>query len=64
MGRGVRINKFIVNECIRRITFKKSRIDLIKKAMQLSLISGCQISLKVYWKEDDSLVEINSFKTA
>ena len=28
--------------------------------MQLSLLSHCEISLQIYWKEDQSLLEYNS----
>ena len=34
----------------------------MKKAMQLSLLSDCDISLQIFWKEDGSLVEYNSDK--
>ena len=29
----------------------------MKKAMQLSMLSNCEISLKIFWKEDGSLLE-------
>ena len=39
------------------MTFKKKRIGLVKKLMQLSLTSGCDISLQIYNKEDESVLE-------
>ena len=60
MGRGVREATLIADDHSRRLTFKKRRVGLLKKAMQLSLISGCEIQLKIFWKEDSSLVEYDS----
>ena len=60
MGRGVTENAYIADEHCRRITFKKRRIGLLKKAMQLSLISDCEIEMKVFWKEDNSVIEYKS----
>ena len=57
MGRGIRESTLIDDKQTRRLTFKKRRIGLLKKAMQLSLISGCEIDMKIYWKEDDSMME-------
>ena len=47
----------IDDERIRRVTFKKRRIGLLKKAIQLSKLTDANIQLKVYNKEDDSLIE-------
>ena len=47
---------------MRRITFKKKRIGLVKKLMQLSLISGCDISLQIFNKEDGIVLEYTSYK--
>ena len=47
----------IDDERIRRVTFKKRRIGLLKKAIQLSKLTDAKIVLKVYNKEDDSLIE-------
>lgn len=57
MGRGVRESELISDEHQRRLTYKKRRIGLLKKAMQLSLLSDCEIQLKIFWKEDGSLIE-------
>ena len=60
MGRGIRSNELIKNNNERGLTFKKRRIGLVKKAMQLNLITQCEISLKIFYKEDGSLLEYNS----
>jgi hypothetical protein len=60
MGRGIRENEMITGDNMRRLTFKKRRIGLLKKTMQLSLLSQCEISLRIFWKEDGSLLEYNS----
>jgi hypothetical protein len=39
------------------VTFKKRRIGLIKKAMQLSKLTNCNIRMTIYNPEDRSLVE-------
>ena len=57
MGRKVRETEHIVDQHIRRITMKKRRINLVKRAMQLSLLADCQISISIYWKEDKSMLE-------
>ena len=57
MGRGKIKAEKIEDFKNRRISFKKRRISLIKKAMQLSLMSNCDIQLKVFWKEDSSLID-------
>jgi hypothetical protein len=50
----------IKDERTRRITFKKRRIGILKKAVQLSLLSGSVIELKVYNQKDKSFVEYYS----
>lgn len=50
----------IDDERIRRVTFKKRRIGLLKKAIQLSKLTDAKVMLKVYHEEDDSLVEYYS----
>jgi hypothetical protein len=50
----------IVDERIRRVTFKKRRIGLLKKAIQLSKLTEAKVMLKVYHEEDDSLIEYYS----
>ena len=57
MGRGKIKAEKIEDFKNRRISFKKRRISLIKKAMQLSLMSNCDIQLKIFWKEDNSLID-------
>ena len=47
----------IKDDRIRRVTFKKRRIGLLKKAIQLSKLTNAKIMLKVYHEEDGSLVE-------
>ena len=60
MGKKARESEFITDNYIRRITLKKRRIGLLKKAMQLSLLADCEISLSIFWKDDGSLMEYNS----
>ena len=60
MGRKAIDPDFIKDHYNRRITFKKRRTGLLKKAMQLSTLAGCDVSLSVFWKEDDSLLEYAS----
>ena len=64
MGRGIRESELIADEHARRLTYKKRRIGLLKKAMQLSLLSDCEIQLKIFWKEDGSLLEYSSDYTS
>ena len=47
---------------IRRITFKKRRFGLLKKAMQLAALTDCHVELRVYNKEDSSLMDYFSSK--
>ena len=44
----------------RKVTFKKRRIGIVKKAIQLSKLTGAAIQLKIYNEEDGSLVEFFS----
>ena len=50
----------ISDDRIRRVTFKKRRIGLLKKAIQLSKLSDAKICLKIYHKEDESFIEYHS----
>ena len=50
----------IKDERIRRVTFKKRRIGLLKKAIQLSKLTNAIVQLKVYQPEDQSLIEYYS----
>jgi hypothetical protein len=54
----------IEDQRVRRVTFKKRRIGLLKKAIQLSKLTDAKIMLKVYNKEDDSLIEYFSHSEA
>jgi hypothetical protein len=56
--------EYIIDEKMRKLTFKMRRINWLKKAIQLSIVSDCEISLQVYWKEDGSLVEFYSADNA
>ena len=44
----------------RKVTFKKRRIGIIKKAIQLSKLTGAVVELKVYNPEDASFIEFFS----
>ena len=57
MGRKKIIIQEIEDERIRRVTFKKRRIGLLKKAIQLSKLTGALVELKVYNWRDQSLIE-------
>jgi len=57
MGRRKIEIQAIKDERVRRVTFKKRRIGLLKKAVQLSLLTNVVVEMKVYNKEDNSLVE-------
>ena len=59
-GRGTQKNEFIENSRSRRYTFKKRRIGVLKKCMELSVLSDCDVELKIYFKEDKSLLEYRS----
>lgn len=68
MGRRKIQIESIADERIRRVTFKKRRIGLLKKAIQLSKLTNAVVELKVYQEEDQSLIEYyskseNDFKT-
>ena len=56
MGKKSILFELISNEKERRVCFKKRRIGLLKKAIQLSKLSGCEIDLKVYYADDKSLM--------
>jgi MADS-box transcription factor len=57
MGRKkIEIEK-LTDERIRRVTFKKRRIGLLKKAIQLSKLTDAQVILRIYHSEDNSLIE-------
>ena len=60
MGRKVLASELIENEYNRRITFRKRRMGVVKKAIQLSKLSGCSILLSIFCSEDGSLIEYTS----
>lgn len=57
MGRKRIDIKLIENRKNRNSTFKKRRIGLLRKAMELSLLTGAIIQLKIYKPSELSLVE-------
>ena len=57
MGRKKIDIEHILDDRIRRVTFKKRRVGLLKKAMQLSKLTGAQVQLRVYNHADKSLIE-------
>ena len=60
MGRKKISIKKICAERQCRVTLKKRRISLLKKAMQLSILTGAKISLSIYLEKDKSLLEYHS----
>ena len=55
MGRRKIEIQAIKDERVRRVTFKKRRIGLLKKAVQLSLLTNVVVEMKVYNKENGEL---------
>lgn len=64
MGRKKIEIKHIQNQKMRRVTFRKRRNGLLKKAIELSLLTGAKVHLKIYHDRDSSLVEYCSDKDA
>ena len=64
MGRRKIEIKRIENNKMRRVTFRKRRIGLLKKAIELSLLTGAKVYLKVYHERDQSLMEYCSSNQA
>lgn len=62
MGRKKIEIKHIQNQKMRRVTFRKRRNGLLKKAIELSLLTGAKVHLKIYHDRDSSLVEYCSGK--
>ena len=56
MGRNKIEMDFIEDKRKRRFCFKKRRFSLIKKAIELSELTGCYVEVKVKYDEDSSLV--------
>jgi len=52
MGRRKIQIESIEDERIRRVTFKKRRIGLLKKAIQLSKLTNAIVEMRVYQPED------------
>lgn len=64
MGRKkLEVDNMVDDERVRRVTFKKRRVGLIKKAMQLSKLTNAMVELKIYQSDDSSLVEYKSSPT-
>ena len=57
MGRKKIAIELIEDHKIRHVTFKKRRLGVLRKAMQLSKLTGASVELKIHWQEDDSLIE-------
>ena len=57
MGRKKIPFQLIGDDKIRHVTFKKRRLGVLRKAMQLSRLTGAKVSLKIYWHEDESFIE-------
>ena len=60
MGRKKIDIQLISDSHVKRVTLKKRRLGLIKKAIQLSLLTDAKISLKIYYPQDYSFVEYHS----
>ena len=60
MGRKKIEIKRVENDKIRRVTFKKRRLCVLKKAIELSLLTEAAVMIKIYHEEDDSLIEYYS----
>lgn len=60
MGRKKIEFKYIASKRTRRVTLKKRRVGLVKKAMQLSLLTGAKVHLRVYSEHDNLLIEYYS----
>ena len=57
MGRKKRAVEIITDDSKKLLCFKKRRINLIKKAMELSLYTNCFIKIEIFQKDDGSLLE-------
>lgn len=57
MGRKKIQMNYIHDTRVRRVTFKKRKIGLLKKAMELSMLTNSNVCLKVYNPENRSLTE-------
>ena len=57
MGRKKLQIENVDDERVRRVMFKKRRVGLLKKAMQLSKLTNAMVDLRIYQPDDGSLVE-------
>ena len=57
MGRKKLQIENVDDERVRRVMFKKRRVGLLKKAMQLSKLTNARVDLRIYQPDDGSLVE-------
>jgi len=57
MGEKKIIIQQIQDDRTKRVTFKKRRIGLLKKAIELSKLTDALVELRVYHKDDRSLVD-------
>lgn len=60
MGRKKIQIQYIPDDKIRHVTLKKRRLGLLRKAMQLSKLTGAKVQLKLFHAEDQSFVEYYS----
>lgn len=60
MGRNKIEIDFVENKRKRKYCFKKRRFAIIKKAIELSKLTGCHVEVRVSYDEDNSLVSYNS----
>ena len=63
MGRKKLEIENVDDERVRRVMFKKRRVGLLKKAMQLSKLTNAMVDLRIYQPDDASLVEYMSSET-
>ena len=61
MGRGKIDIDYINDSRNRKISFKKRRFGILKKIMELSALSGCDVDLQIWNKDDGSLMKYKSF---
>ena len=60
MGRNKIDIDFVENKRKRKYCFKKRRFALVKKAIELSELTGCTVEVRVMCDEDNSLVTYSS----
>ena len=57
MGKNKLTVRYIENYKSRTGQFKRRRVIVLRKAMELSILTGCQIHLKIFNSGDSSMVE-------